>query len=76
MALDAAHRAHAAPHEHGTAGPGGRRPAGHAPLETALHPKKLVLIPGGHFDSYAGPEFDATSEPALDWYVEHLLTKH
>jgi len=44
--------------------------------ETALHPKKLVLVPGGHFDSYTGAGFEATSAPSLDWFVEHLLTKH
>jgi uncharacterized protein len=46
-----------------------------AAYETALHPKKLVLVSGGHFDAYTGPGFDATSVPARDWFVEHLLTK-
>jgi len=43
--------------------------------EAALHPKQLVLIPGGHFDTYNGPGFEATSAPARDWFVEHLLIK-
>ena len=40
----------------------------------ALHQEKLVLAPGDHLDSCPG--FDATSEPAADWFAEHLLTKH
>lgn len=43
--------------------------------ESASQPKKLVLVPGGHFDSYTGPGFDASSDPARDWFVEHLLIK-
>jgi fermentation-respiration switch protein FrsA (DUF1100 family) len=41
--------------------------------ETAAHPKKLVLVPGGHFDAYTGPGFEITSGAARDWFVEHLL---
>jgi fermentation-respiration switch protein FrsA (DUF1100 family) len=41
--------------------------------ETALEPKKLVMVPGGHFDNYTGEGFEATSAPARDWFVEHLL---
>lgn len=43
-------------------------------LETyqrALEPKKLVLIPGGHFVPYV-EQFDKSSRPACDWFVEHL----
>ncbi|WP_020417339.1 alpha/beta hydrolase [Amycolatopsis sp. ATCC 39116] len=43
--------------------------------EEALHPKKLVLIPGGHFDAYHGPGFECSAPPARDWFVEHLLAK-
>ena len=32
-----------------------RRRAGRAAYETAAEPKKLVLVPGGHFDAYVGP---------------------
>ncbi|MGO4246856.1 alpha/beta hydrolase [Paenarthrobacter sp. RAF54_2] len=47
-----------------------------AAYETALQPKKLVPIPGGHFDSYTGPNFDTTSQAARDWFLEHLPTGH
>jgi uncharacterized protein len=39
--------------------------------EQAREPKKLVILPGGHFDAYV-KGFDASSEPALAWYREHL----
>jgi fermentation-respiration switch protein FrsA (DUF1100 family) len=42
--------------------------------ETAAHPKKLVLVPGGHFDAYVGRGFEISSAAARDWFVEHLLT--
>ncbi|WP_354700701.1 Quorum-quenching protein AidA [Paraconexibacter sp. AEG42_29] len=41
--------------------------------ETAAHPKKLVLLPGGHFDAYTGDGFERSSGAARDWFVEHLL---
>lgn len=41
--------------------------------ETAVHPKKLVLVPGGHFDAYQGEGFEISSSAARDWFVEHLL---
>lgn len=41
--------------------------------ETASHPKKLVLLPGGHFDAYTGEGFERSSTAARDWFVEHLL---
>ena len=37
----------------------------------ALEPKKLVLLPGGHFDAYVDG-FEASSVPARDWFLEHL----
>ena len=37
----------------------------------ALEPKKLVLLPGGHFDAYV-KGFDSASGPARDWFVQHL----
>jgi fermentation-respiration switch protein FrsA (DUF1100 family) len=40
--------------------------------EHALHPKKLVITPGGHFDAYTGPGFEISSAAARDWFVEHL----
>ncbi len=40
--------------------------------ERALEPKKLVLLPGGHFGAYIGPDFEVSSSAARDWLVEHL----
>jgi uncharacterized protein len=42
--------------------------------QAALPPKKLVLVPGGHFDVYTDDAFDTTSGSARDWFAEHLLT--
>ena len=38
----------------------------------ALEPKKLVLLPGGHFGAYTGSGFDASSTAARDWFAHHL----
>jgi fermentation-respiration switch protein FrsA (DUF1100 family) len=38
----------------------------------AREPKKLALLPGGHFDAYV-KGFEASSDPALSWFLEHLL---
>jgi uncharacterized protein len=40
--------------------------------ETAAHPKKLVVLPGGHFEAYVGRGFEISSGAARDWFVEHL----
>jgi pimeloyl-ACP methyl ester carboxylesterase len=45
-----------------------------AAFERASQPKKLVLVPGGHFDAYTGDGFDTTSAAARDWFTEHLGT--
>ena len=45
-----------------------------AAYETAAHPKKIVLVPGGHFDAYVGHGFEISSGAARDWFVEHLIT--
>jgi fermentation-respiration switch protein FrsA (DUF1100 family) len=42
-----------------------------AAFEQAHEPKKLVVLPGGHFDAYV-KGFDASSGAARDWFVEHL----
>jgi uncharacterized protein len=47
-----------------------------AAFERALEPKKLALIPGGHFDPYAGPSCELASQAARGWFAEHLLTKN
>lgn len=40
--------------------------------ETAREPKRLVILPGGHFDAYVDEGFALASTPARDWFVEHL----
>jgi fermentation-respiration switch protein FrsA (DUF1100 family) len=42
-----------------------------AAYERALHPKKLITIPGGHFDPYLS-QFDKSSAAARGWFAEHL----
>jgi fermentation-respiration switch protein FrsA (DUF1100 family) len=42
-----------------------------AAYERALEPKKLVLIPGGHFDPYL-VNFPQSSAAALAWFQAHL----
>jgi fermentation-respiration switch protein FrsA (DUF1100 family) len=37
----------------------------------ALEPKKLALLPGGHFDAYVRDQA-VTAAAARDWYVQHL----
>lgn len=39
--------------------------------DQALEPKKLVILPGGHFDAYVDG-FDVSSGPARDWFLEHI----
>ena len=39
----------------------------------ARDPKKLVILPGGHFDAYTGEGFKASSSAALVWFKEHLM---
>lgn len=41
--------------------------------EKARHPKKIALLPGGHFDAYV-KGFEESSSPALDWFREHLTS--
>ncbi len=42
-----------------------------ATYETARQPKKLVILPGGHFDAYVNG-FEQSMQPARDWFLEHL----
>jgi fermentation-respiration switch protein FrsA (DUF1100 family) len=42
-----------------------------AAYEKALEPKKLEILPGGHFDAYV-KGFEASSNPALHWFLTHL----
>jgi fermentation-respiration switch protein FrsA (DUF1100 family) len=39
----------------------------------ALEPKRLQLIPGGHFDGYSGPSFEKNAKTQADYIQEYLL---
>jgi uncharacterized protein len=41
--------------------------------QQAREPKKLVLLPGGHFDAYV-KDFETASSVARDWFLQHLST--
>jgi fermentation-respiration switch protein FrsA (DUF1100 family) len=41
-------------------------------FEQALEPKKLIILPGGHFDAYTGEAFKVNSAAQRDWFVQHL----
>jgi hypothetical protein len=43
-----------------------------AAYDKAHEPKKLVILPGGHFDAYV-KGFDAASGAARDWFSLHLI---
>ena len=43
-----------------------------AGYEHAREPKKLVILPGGHFDAYV-TGFDLASGAAADWFRRHLV---
>ncbi len=40
--------------------------------EKALEPKKLVILPGGHFEAYTGEPFKISSAAQTDWFKRHL----
>ena len=42
-----------------------------AAYEKAREPKKLQILPGGHFDAYVAG-FAHSSDAARDWFVQHL----
>jgi fermentation-respiration switch protein FrsA (DUF1100 family) len=42
-----------------------------AAYERALQPKRLVTIPGGHFDPYLS-QFTQASTAAVDWFRQHI----
>jgi fermentation-respiration switch protein FrsA (DUF1100 family) len=42
-----------------------------AAFERALEPKKLVLLPGGHYDLYLAQR-EAAVAAATDWFSTHL----
>ena len=39
--------------------------------ETALEPKQLVMLKGGHFDAYVA-DFDTAAGAAVAWFRQHL----
>jgi fermentation-respiration switch protein FrsA (DUF1100 family) len=43
-----------------------------AAYKRALEPKRLVFLPGGHFEAYVGPGFELAGSAARDWFVQHL----
>jgi fermentation-respiration switch protein FrsA (DUF1100 family) len=45
-----------------------------ASYETALQPKKLVVLPGGHFDAYT-KAFELTAGEQTEWFAKHLLAE-
>ncbi len=47
---------------------------GLAAYERALEPKRLVTVPGGHFDAYLS-QFEKSSGAARDWFLAHLSGK-
>jgi hypothetical protein len=45
-----------------------------AAYERALEPKRLALIPGGHFDPYLD-QFRVAEAAATGWFREHLINR-
>jgi hypothetical protein len=43
-----------------------------AAYQRALEPKRVALLPGGHFDPYLG-QFTRAEAAATAWFREHLL---
>jgi fermentation-respiration switch protein FrsA (DUF1100 family) len=41
------------------------------PHNRALEPKRLVILPGGHFDAYV-KDFPTAAGAAADWFAQHL----
>jgi fermentation-respiration switch protein FrsA (DUF1100 family) len=42
-------------------------------FQKAREPKKLVIIPGGHFGAYTEPGLSYSAPVALDWFKKYLL---
>jgi fermentation-respiration switch protein FrsA (DUF1100 family) len=43
-------------------------------FEQAREPKRLEVLPGGHFDAYTA-DFERSSGAARDWFVAHLTER-
>jgi uncharacterized protein len=41
-------------------------------FERAKEPKKLIVVPGRHFEAYYGPKHEAFVAPAVEWFKQHL----
>lgn len=41
-------------------------------FEQALEPKRLIVLPGGHFEAYTGEAFKVNSADQRDWFIQHL----
>ncbi len=41
--------------------------------EQALEPKRLLLLPGGHFDAYVGEAFQTSAPQQCAWFRQHLI---
>ncbi len=39
----------------------------------AREPKRLVIVPGAHFDAYTEPGFSSSAPPAVEWFKQHLM---
>jgi len=42
-------------------------------FERAGEPKKLVVVPGRHFDAYTGLKHAEYLTPQLEWFERHLM---
>ena len=42
---------------------------------SALEPKKLLVLPGGHFEAYVDANFATSVEVQREWFRTHLLGK-
>lgn len=40
----------------------------------AREPKKLQMLPGGHFEGYGGPNFEKSAGTQVDFLKEHLCS--
>ncbi|MGD9528445.1 alpha/beta hydrolase [Pseudonocardia sp.] len=43
-----------------------------AGYERAIEPKKLLVLPGGHFEAYVGEAFAVSGAAQRDWFLAHL----
>ena len=44
-------------------------------FQTAAEPKKIVFLPGGHFDAYTGDGLTVAAHAACDWLPRHAALK-